>query len=81
METCGWLIEHLLQAEHSDRKVRSIQHQMSAAKFPVHRDLAGFDFSASKADQALVNQLATLAFTDIFVAGVICMAFPECRNA
>ncbi|QBC42246.1 IS21-like element helper ATPase IstB [Iodobacter fluviatilis] len=64
METCGWLIEHLLQAEHSDRKVRSIQHQMSAAKFPVHRDLAGFDFSASKADQALVNQLATLAFTD-----------------
>jgi DNA replication protein DnaC len=64
METCGWLIEHLLQAEHSDRKVRSIQHQMSAAKFPVHRDLAGFDFSASKVDQALVSQLATLAFTD-----------------
>lgn len=64
MDTCGWLIEHLLQAEHTDRKVRSIQHQMSAAKFPVHRDLAGFDFSASKADQALVSQLATLAFTD-----------------
>jgi DNA replication protein DnaC len=64
MDTCGWLIEHLLQAEHTDRKVRSIQHQMSAAKFPVYRDLAGFDFTASKADQALVSQLATLAFTD-----------------
>jgi len=39
-----WLIEHLLQAEHTDRAMRSVSHQMNAAKFPVHRDLAGFDF-------------------------------------
>jgi DNA replication protein DnaC len=59
-----WLIEHLLQAEHTDRAMRSVKHQMNAAKFPLHRDLAGFDFACSKADQALVKQLATLAFTD-----------------
>lgn len=39
-----WLIEHLLQAEHTDRVMRSICYQMHAARFPVHRDLAGFDF-------------------------------------
>ena len=59
-----WLIEHLLQAEHTDRAVRSVCHQMNAAKFPIHRDLAGFDFDASKVDQRLVKQLATLDFTD-----------------
>jgi DNA replication protein DnaC len=59
-----WLIEHLLQAEHTDRAMRSVRHQMNAAKFPMHRDLAGFDFACSKVDQALVKQLATLAFTD-----------------
>ena len=58
------LIEHLLQAEHTDRAMRSVRHQLSAAKFPIHRDLAGFDFACSKVDQALVKQLATLAFTD-----------------
>ena len=58
-----WLIEHLLQAEQTDRAVRSVSHQMNAAKFPVHRDLAGFDFASSKLDQVLVKQLATLAFT------------------
>ncbi|QZA77045.1 IS21-like element helper ATPase IstB [Deefgea tanakiae] len=64
IDTSGWLIEHLLQAENTDRGLRSIHHQMAAARFPVHRDLAGFDFSVSKVDQALVGQLATLAFTE-----------------
>ena len=74
IETSRWLIEHLLQAEQTDRGLRSIQHQMSAAKFPVHRDLAGFDFTASKVDRALVGQLASLAFTEtaqnaVFIGG------------
>ena len=63
-QTSQWLIEHLLQAENNDRGMRSIRHQMDAAKFPLHRDLAGFDFDSSKVDQALVRTLATLAFTD-----------------
>ena len=44
IESSRWLIEHLLQAEHTDRVMRSIGYQMHAARFPVHRDLAGFDF-------------------------------------
>ena len=44
--------------------MRSVSHQMHAAKFPVHRDLAGFDFDSSKVDQPLIKQLATLSFTD-----------------
>jgi DNA replication protein DnaC len=63
-DSSRWLIEHLLQAEHTDRAMRSVSHQMNAAKFPVHRDLAGFDFASSAVDQSLVKQLATLAFTD-----------------
>jgi DNA replication protein DnaC len=59
-----WLIEHLLQAEHTDRAMRSISHQMKAARFPIHRDLAGFDFSLSKVDESLIKQLAKLEFTD-----------------
>ena len=59
-----WLIEHLLQAEHTDRAMRSVSHQMKAARFPIHRDLAGFDFASAKVDESLVKQLATLAFTD-----------------
>ena len=64
MTTSRWLIEQLLQAEHTDRAMRSVSHQMNAAKLPMHRDLAGFDFDVSKVDQPLVRQLATLAFTD-----------------
>ena len=73
-ESSKWLVEHLLQAENTDRGMRSIRHQMNAAKFPVHRDLAGFDFDSSKVDRSLVEQLATLAFTEtaqnaVFIGG------------
>ena len=59
-----WLVEHLVQAEATDRAMRSVSHQMFAAKFPVHRDLAGFDFEASPVDHKLVMQLAEMTFTD-----------------
>jgi len=59
-----WLIEHLLKEEHTDRCMRSIGYQMHAAKFPVHRDLAGFDFEQSKVEQNLIRQLADLSFTE-----------------
>ena len=65
VRTSRWLIEHLLQAEHTQRAMASVRHQMKAAKFPLHRDLAGFDFEAAKVDQRLVKQLATLEFTDM----------------
>ena len=59
-----WLIEQLLQAEQTYRAMASVSHQMKAAKFPLHRDLAGFDFASSKVDEDLVGRLATLEFSD-----------------
>ncbi len=60
-----WLIEHLLQVEATDRAVRSVNYQMGGAKFPAHRDLASFEFEASKVDRALVEQLAGMTFTEL----------------
>lgn len=73
-EASRWLIEHLLEAEDTDRHMRSIANQMSTARFPVHRDLAGFDFNASKVDPTFIKTLATMAFTDqaqnvVFIGG------------
>ena len=34
------------------------------AKFPVHRDLAGFDFDRSKVDHSLITELGGFAFTE-----------------
>ncbi len=65
IDTSAWLIKHLLQAESTDRAMRSIRYQLNTAKFPIHRNLADFDFAQSKVDQSLVEQLATLAFTDV----------------
>ena len=47
---------------------------MKAARFPVHRDLAGFDFAQSKVDRAQINSLADLSFTEathnvVFIGG------------
>ncbi len=64
IQTSRWLIEHLLQAEHTDRCMRSISYQMQAAKFPVHRDLAGFEFDQSKVDRSLIDDLSCLSFTE-----------------
>jgi len=40
-------MQMLLKAETAERQVRSINYQMAAARFPAHRDLAGFDFTRS----------------------------------
>ena len=74
VQTSRWLIEHLLQAEHADLHVRSVRYQLHSAKFPVHRDLAGFDFTQSRVDRGLIDELATLAFTEqahnvVFIGG------------
>jgi DNA replication protein DnaC len=64
LDSSRWLLEHLLAAEETDRAMRSVNHQMHAARFPVHRDIAGFDFEVSPVDRKLVSQLATTSFTD-----------------
>lgn len=65
LDTARWLVEHLLQAEMTDRALRSVNHQMHSARFPVHRDLASFDFDASPVDRKLVMQLAEGEFTEV----------------
>jgi DNA replication protein DnaC len=55
----------LLAAEAAQREVRSIACQMNAAKFPAHRDLAGFEFAQAKVDEALVRRLYISQFLDV----------------
>ena len=58
------LLESLLKAEVAEREVRSINYQMKVARFPAYRDLAGFDFTESTVDQALINALHAGDFSD-----------------
>jgi DNA replication protein DnaC len=64
LDSSRWLIEHLVQAEHADRAMRSVRHQLTASRFPLHRDLAGFAFEGTPIDHALIERLADASFTD-----------------
>jgi len=64
LDSSRWLVEHLLQAESADRALRSIAYLMRIARFPLHRDLAGFDFESSPVDRRLITELSDLAFTE-----------------
>src|SRR5450830_1898965 len=64
LESSEWLLRHLVEAESTDRAIRSIGYQMQSARFPVHRNLAGFLFEESSVDASLIDRLATMTFTD-----------------
>lgn len=51
------VLSGLLKAEITEREVRSLAYQMKSARFPVYRDLAGFDFAQSVVNEALVRGL------------------------
>jgi DNA replication protein DnaC len=59
-----WLIEHLLKAETTDRAMRSIRYQMHSARFPIHRDLASFEYEQSKIDERQITSFASTEFTE-----------------
>ena len=68
------ILETLLKAEVAEREARSINYQMKVAKFPAYRDLAGFDFTQSAVDEALVRALHRCEFLEdaqniVFVGG------------
>jgi hypothetical protein len=63
LDSARRLVEHLLQAEGTCRPIRSISHQMHAARLPMRRDLAGFDFEVSPVDRKLIVTLSSTAFT------------------
>ena len=54
----------LLSAESAEREVKSQANQMKAARFPVHRDLVGFDFQHARVDEDLVRRLHAGQFMD-----------------
>lgn len=68
------LLESFLKAETVERNVRTISHQLAAAKFPVNRDLDAFDFAQSTVNEAQVRELYRGSFLDqarniVFVGG------------
>lgn len=51
------ILGDLLAAEVAEKKARSIRYQLGAAKLPLARTLAAFDFTASPVNEALVRDL------------------------
>ena len=58
------MLSQLLKAETAEREVRAVAYQLKQAKLPAYRDLAGFDFSNSEVNEALVRQLHRCEFMD-----------------
>jgi DNA replication protein DnaC len=56
-------MHQLIQSESAERSVRSTAYQMGAARFPAHRDLAGFAFTEANVDESLVRALHSGQFT------------------
>lgn len=52
----------LIAAEQTDRQLKSLRYQLKAARFPIHRDLLGIDWTETPLSQAVVEQLASAAF-------------------
>jgi hypothetical protein len=51
------MLAELVTAEGVERKPRSIRYQMTAAKFPLAKDLVGFDFASSPVNEMTVRDL------------------------
>ena len=51
-------------AEQTERQLKSLRYQLKAARFPIHRDLLGFDWAETPLSQAVMEQLASAAFME-----------------
>jgi len=58
------ILSQLLKGEMAEREVRSIAYHMKAARFPAYKDISGYDFAASKINEATVRQLHRCEFMD-----------------
>jgi DNA replication protein DnaC len=54
----------LLDAEQADRQARSLRYQLKAARFPIHRDLTGFDWSETPLEANHISELAKGRYLD-----------------
>jgi len=64
----------LIKAERIHRQARSISYRISAAKFPVLKDIDSFIFADTPVDEGQIRELATGTFLDakrngIFIGG------------
>lgn len=59
----AWM-ERLISAEQTDRQLKSLRYQLKSARFPIHRDLLGIDWTETPLLQTVVEQLATAAFME-----------------
>lgn len=57
-------LQQLIDAETTEREVRRIRYQMTAAKFPHHKDFATFDYTASAIDKTLIDPLCSGQFAE-----------------
>ncbi len=58
-----WL-DRLIEAEQADRQARSLNYQLKAARFPIHRDLIQFEWQETPLQRARIEQLAAAGFMD-----------------
>jgi len=54
----------MIEAEQAEREVRRIRYQMTAAKFPHHKDFATFDYAASAIDKTTIEPLCKGQFAE-----------------
>jgi len=54
----------LLEAKQTDRQLKSLRYQLKAARFPIHRDLTGIDWTETPLSQAVIEQLASAGFME-----------------
>lgn len=58
------LLTRLIMAEQTERQIRRLRYQIQAARFPVHRDLSGFDWQETPLIQDQIEQLAQATFME-----------------
>jgi len=68
------VVAELFKAEMAEKTARSIRYQMNAAKFPVAKSLAEFDFTTGAVNEEIVRSLHDGDFMDqarngVFVGG------------
>ena len=56
------VVGDLLTAEINEKQARSIKYQLTMAKLPLAKDIAGFDFTGTPTNEGLVRELATGGF-------------------
>ncbi len=58
------IVGSLLQAEIAEKQARRVRYQVAAAKLPLVKELAEFDFSGTPINEGLVREMATGSFLD-----------------